>query len=56
MLNWFLRTEIGLALRATGDNEEMVRSLGSNTNRNIQIGCAISNGLIGLSGALVAQR
>lgn len=55
MLNWFLRTEIGLALRATGDNEEMVRSLGSNTNRNIQVGCAISNGLIGLSGALVAQ-
>ena len=56
MLNWFLRTEIGLALRATGDNEEMVRSLGSNTNRNIQVGWAISNGLIGLSGALVAER
>ncbi|MBW1933844.1 MAG: ABC transporter permease, partial [Deltaproteobacteria bacterium] len=33
ILNWFLRTEIGLALRATGDNEEMVRSLGSNTDK-----------------------
>ena len=56
VLNWFLRTEIGLALRATGDNEQMVRSLGVDTNKNILLGCAISNGLVALSGALVAQN
>jgi len=56
ILNWFLRTEIGLALRATGDNEQMVRSLGVDTDKNILLGCAISNGLVALSGALVAQN
>jgi len=55
ILNWFLRTEIGLALRASGDNEQMVRSLGVDTNKNILMGCAISNGLVGLAGAVVAQ-
>jgi putative ABC transport system permease protein len=55
ILNWFLRTEIGLALRATGDNEQMVRALGSDTNKNIMLGCAISNGLVALAGAVVAQ-
>ena len=55
ILNWFLRTEIGLALRATGDNEQMVRSLGVDTDKNILLGCAISNGLVGLAGSVVAQ-
>ena len=55
ILNWFLRTELGLALRATGDNEQMVRSLGVDTDKNILMGCAISNGLVGLAGAVVAQ-
>jgi len=55
ILNWFLRTEIGLSLRATGDNEQMVRGLGVDTDRNILMGCAISNGLVGLAGAVVAQ-
>jgi len=55
-LNWFLRTEIGLSLRASGDNEKMVRSLGADTNKNILIGCALSNGLVALAGALVAQN
>lgn len=55
ILNWFLRTEIGLALRATGDNEQMVRALGSDTNKNVLMGCAISNGLVALAGAVVAQ-
>ena len=55
-LNWFLRTEIGLALRATGDNEQMVRSLGADTNKTVLLGCAISNGLVALSGSLVAQN
>ena len=56
ILNWFLHTEIGLALRATGDNEQMVRSLGVDTDKNILLGCAISNGLVALAGALVAQN
>jgi len=55
VLNWFLRTEIGLALRASGDNEQMVRGLGSDTNKNLLLGCAISNGLVALGGSLVAQ-
>ena len=55
ILNWFLRTEIGLALRASGDNELMVRGLGSDTNKNLLLGCAISNGLVALGGSLVAQ-
>jgi len=55
VLNWFLRTEIGLALRATGDNEKMVRSLGSDVEKNIVIGLCIGNGLCGLAGAVVAQ-
>ena len=55
ILNWFLRTEIGLALRASGDNEQMVRGLGSDTNKNLLLGCAISNGLVALGGSLVAQ-
>jgi putative ABC transport system permease protein len=55
LLNWFLRTEIGLALRATGDNEQMVRALGADTDKNILLGCSISNGLVALAGAVVAQ-
>lgn len=55
-LNWFLRTEIGLALRATGDNEQMVRGLGCNTDMTTILGVSISNGLVALSGALIAQN
>jgi len=55
ILNWFLRTDIGLALRATGDNEQMVRALGADTDKNIMLGCSISNGLVALAGAVVAQ-
>ena len=56
ILNWFLRTEIGLALRATGDNEQMVRGLGANTNMTTILGVSVANGLVALSGALVAQN
>jgi putative ABC transport system permease protein len=55
VLNWFLRTEIGLALRATGDNEQMVRGLGVNTDMTTILGVSISNGLVALGGAVVAQ-
>jgi len=55
ILNWFLRTEIGLALRATGDNEQMVRGAGVNTDMTTILGVSISNGLVALGGAVVAQ-
>ncbi len=54
-LYWFFGTEIGSALRATGDNEDMIRALGVNTGHTKLLALAISNGLIGLSGAMVAQ-
>jgi putative ABC transport system permease protein len=54
-LNWFLHTELGLALRATGDNERMVRAMGVNPAATRLLGLALANGLVGLSGALVAQ-
>lgn len=53
---WFFGTEIGCAIRATGNNEYMVRALGGNTDTAKVIGLVISNGLISLSGALVAQN
>lgn len=55
ILNWFLRTEIGLALRATGDNEQMVRGAGVDTDKTTVLGVSISNGLVALGGAVVAQ-
>jgi putative ABC transport system permease protein len=55
MLTWLFRTDYGLAIRATGDNETMIRSLGVNTDNTTLVGLALANGLVGLSGALVAQ-
>jgi putative ABC transport system permease protein len=55
VLDWFLRTELGLAMRATGDNAQMIRALGVNTDQMKILGLALSNGLVGLSGALLAQ-
>lgn len=52
---WFYGTEIGSAIRATGNNEKMVRSSGVNTNVTKMLGFMIANGLVALSGALVAQ-
>ncbi|HDL85571.1 MAG TPA: ABC transporter permease [Candidatus Acetothermia bacterium] len=51
----FFKTEVGLVLRATGDNERMVIAQGVNTKRMKVAGLALSNGLVALSGALVAQ-
>ena len=56
VLNWFLRTEIGLALRATGDNEQMIRGLGGNTDITTMLGVSMSNGFVALAGALIAQN
>lgn len=53
--NWFLRTEVGQALRATGDNPQMIRSLGVSTDTMKVLGLVLANGLVSLSGALLAQ-
>ena len=55
LLDVFLRTEIGFAIRATGDNEQMIRSCGVNTDSMKLIGLSLANCLVALSGALVAQ-
>lgn len=52
----FLHTEMGLAMRATGDNEQMIRSLGVNTDNITILGLGISNAFVALSGSLVAQH
>lgn len=53
--DWFLQTEVGLAIRATGDNPRMIRSLSANTNLLIILGLGLSNAMVAFSGALVAQ-
>jgi putative ABC transport system permease protein len=53
---WFLSTELGQAILAVGDNPQMIRSLGVNTHTIIILGVGLSNGLVALSGALVAQN
>ncbi|MFO7929451.1 MAG: ABC transporter permease [Candidatus Humimicrobiaceae bacterium] len=55
ILYWFFGTEIGCAIRATGNNPQMVRAQGINTNTTIMLGLMISNGLVAISGALIAQ-
>lgn len=55
LLYWFFGTKFGAAVRATGCNEKMARAQGINTNRNKIIGLVISNGIVALSGALLAQ-
>ncbi len=55
LLDLFLHTQYGMALRATGDNEDMIRSLGVNTDNATVFGLGLSNAMVSLSGALVAQ-
>lgn len=55
ILDQFLKTETGYLLITTGDNESLVRSLGANSNKYKLIGLMIANGLVALSGALMAQ-
>jgi len=55
LLYLFLRTNLGMAMRATGDNVQMVRAMGVNDANMIVFGVAISNGFVALSGALLAQ-
>ena len=51
----FFYTEVGLTLKSTGDNPDMSRAQGINVKRNKVIGLAISNGIVALAGALLAQ-
>lgn len=56
LTDFYLKTEVGLALRATGDNEKMIRSFSANTDSLIIVGIGISNALVAFSGALIAQH
>jgi putative tryptophan/tyrosine transport system permease protein len=55
LIDQFLKTEIGLALRATGDNKRMITSFSANTDVLTIFGLGLSNALVAFSGALVAQ-
>ncbi|MFM7927636.1 MAG: ABC transporter permease subunit, partial [Pirellula sp.] len=51
----FLKTNLGSAMRATGDNAQMIRALGASDKVLLIFGLALANGLIALSGSLLAQ-
>jgi putative ABC transport system permease protein len=55
VFDWFTQTELGMAMRATGDNRKMIKALGRNPDTFLILGVAISNAMVGLSGAIVAQ-
>ncbi|MTI59077.1 MAG: ABC transporter permease [Firmicutes bacterium] len=55
LIDYFLYTEIGMAVRATGDNSVMIETLGVNPDTIKIMGLALANGLVALSGSLVAQ-
>ncbi len=55
IFDWFTQTEIGMAMRATGDNRKMIKALGRNPDYFLILGVAISNAMVGLAGAIVAQ-
>ncbi|WP_085993927.1 ABC transporter permease [Oceanobacillus senegalensis] len=55
LTDYYLKTEVGLALRAIGDNKRMIRSLSANTDSLIIVGVGVSNALVALAGGLIAQ-
>jgi len=55
LLDWFLKTQLGTLLRITGDNPQLVTSLGVNLGRMKILGLMMANGLVALSGSLLAQ-
>lgn len=55
LLYVFFKTNLGTAMQAAGDNAQMIRALGVNVDNMIVLGLALSNGLVGLSGALLSQ-
>lgn len=56
ILNWFMHTELGLTIRAAGQNSQLVRALGINHHLMVVLALMISNGLVGLAGALTVQQ
>jgi len=56
LLWWFLNTELGYSVRATGNNVYMIRAMGVDTDKMFMIGLIIGNAMIGLAGALIAQN
>jgi len=55
VLYWFLRTDLGLAMRAAGDNPQAARALGVDTGLMVTLALVLANGLVALAGALFAQ-
>lgn len=55
VLYWFFGTEVGSAIRATGNNEKMARAQGINTSAMKVLAIVIANGIVGLAGGLLAQ-
>ena len=55
LVAWFLNTQYGLAMRAVGSNKRMAQANGIVVNEKVYVGLALSNGLVGLAGALFAQ-
>ncbi|GGF05451.1 ABC transporter permease [Stappia taiwanensis] len=55
LVDWFLATQVGLALRASGENPTMARAQSVDNNRMTLVGMTLSNGLVGLAGSLFAQ-
>jgi len=55
LLSWFLGTRLGLSIRATGNNPDMVKASSINPGFMITVGLCVANSLTGLSGALLAQ-
>lgn len=56
LLVCFFHTDLGLAVRATGDNARMIRSFGAHTDNTTILGVSLSNGLVALSGSLITQQ
>lgn len=56
VLNWFMHTELGLTIRASGQNSQLVQALGINHQVMIVLALMLSNGLVGLAGALTVQQ
>ena len=55
LIVWFLHTDLGLAMRGTGDSPEMIRSFGVSTDAQKVLGLALANGLVAISGSIIAQ-
>ena len=55
LIIWFLHTDLGLAMRGTGDSPEMARSFGISTDAQKILGLALSNGLVAIAGSMIAQ-